>query len=352
MPRFTRLDIKTAQVARLKLLAEAEEHGVAAGPDRTGPFTYVPQRSGEVRVLFRQVVVASVKQGGGEWGVAVRNSVNPASDAVIAAGVMGAIAVTDEVGRIKRAGKRERQDYAASVAAPGGYLIGGWDLISIQRALLGLVDHRPGEMALCFWRDSVIPDIIRLNGARPYSFRFHQQRGACQVSPVYAGGTGHVMAQEHLVPLLEEGLARTEAAINGPPAEAFAPLALAERADPLSIKFHSANAPSEIPWRTRFGDFGLNFHDPQVMSLSHGGVIFASQRLEMAWPGGQRRLSFNTTGKGVNKHRADLYLGPIDEPHLRWALLSASFAHVGQNVDDLVFPEEHEINDEALRLGF
>lgn len=53
MARFTRLNIKAAQVARLKILPQAEECEVPAGPDRRGPFSYAPRKGGGVSVLFR-----------------------------------------------------------------------------------------------------------------------------------------------------------------------------------------------------------------------------------------------------------------------------------------------------------
>lgn len=219
----------------------------------------------------------------------------------------------------------------------------------MRRALLGLVDHRPQDLLLGASRGSVSPDRVYVRGARNYHFDFKGADGAFGVVPVYPG---LVMTREHLTPLLQEGLALSEGALTGPPDDAFAPLQAAEKADNLSFKFHSAGAQAEYPWRTGFGEFGLNFHEGGIMSLSHAGVIFAWQQLTIDFLNGERLLSFDHSGRAVNQNRALMGLPPIKKEHLRWALRSAAFAHIGHDAASLAFPAENEISDEALRLGF
>lgn len=350
MPRFRPLGIKKAQAERFTLLPRAREFGVDAGPDRLGPFSFSwsSRNGGTGAVTFRNLLVASVIRTRDGWGVSVRDEVPESADGVIAQGVLNAVAVCDEIGRVRRNDRpAEADDYCARITAKGDYNLTGWDGHDAYLALLGLADHRPGEAFIGPVSWGKLPDSVIVLGARPVSAHVHVRRSEPVRVRSFTGD--RIISEPVFRALLTEGRERFEVARAGP-GEAFEGLRDAARADDLSIRLlweasdlgQRAQPGRREPARHDFGPFSVSVNADGFIAHAHAGVIYA-------W--GRAGPRFFTEPAVANEGRALMGLAPLPAEPLRWALRAGAAALLRERLDSLLLPDEGEINDEAIRLG-
>lgn len=350
MPRFIALGIKKARAERLTLLDRAPEFGVEAGPERLGPFsfTWATLNGGTGRVLFRNLLVATVIRARDGWGLSVRSEVPERADGVITQALLNALDVCDEIGRARRnARPEEPEDYCARITASGSYELPDWTARDAHLALLGLADLRPGEAFIGpnGWGDQV--DSLTVLGTKPVSALINARAG--EPVRVHSRTGGRIIAEPFFREMMAEGRDRVEAAWAGP-GEAFEELREAARTDDLSVGLlwtasslgQRILTGNRAAIRHEIGPFSVSMNQDGFITHAHAGVVYA---WDVAGP------RFTTDPVTANEARAHMGLPRIPDEPLRWGLRAGAAALLGEALSSFALPDENEINDEALRLG-